>query len=228
MKDVFTMKKIFPLSAAVLATAIVLAGCGTDDTAQTPDMDHSTMGTESSGPTSGASAEGGSTDVSAEHNEADVMFAKMMTVHHAQAVTMSDIILDKENTVPQVTELARQIKAAQGPEIETMTDWLQAWGEPAPIGDHGMAGMATMDGMSSKKMEGMMSDEQMQQLKAAEGDEAARLFLSQMIEHHQGAVQMAQQQIENGSNPEATALAKDIVKAQKVEIETMNELLEKL
>ncbi|GAB3245535.1 DUF305 domain-containing protein [Arthrobacter pigmenti] len=226
MKDVFTMKKIFPLSATALAMTIALSGCGTDDAGQTSGMDHSTMGTEqSAGPSNSASTEGGSTDVSAEHNKADVMFAKMMSVHHNQAVTMSTIILDKENIDPQVTKLARQIKEAQGPEIQTMHSWLKAWGEPVPVGDHRMGGMDSMSGMSTGDMEGMMSEEQMQQLKTADGDKAARLFLSHMIEHHKGAVTMAQQEVKNGTNPEAIALAKDMIKAQKAEIETMNELL---
>lgn len=227
MKDVFTMKKIFPLSTAALAMTLALSGCGADDTGQTPEMNHSTMGTEqSSRPTGGASSESGSTnDVSAEHNKADVMFAKMMSVHHSQAVTMSNVILDKEDIPPRVAELARQIKEAQGPEIETMTSWLKAWGEPVPIGDHGMDGMHSMEGMSSGQMEGMMSGEQLQQLKDAEGTKAAKLFLSHMIEHHKGAVEMAQQEVENGTNPEAIALAKQMIKAQKAEIETMKELL---
>lgn len=220
------MKKIFPLSAAALAAVIALAGCGTGETGQTPGMDHSTMSAEpSSEPTNGASAAG--TDVSAEHKEADVMFATMMIPHHTQAVEMSEIILAKANIDPEVTELAKQIKAAQGPEIETMTGWLEAWGEPVPVGDHGgMDGGHSMDGMNSDDMDGMMSEDQMQQLKSAEGEEAARLFLDQMVEHHNGAVKMAQQQIENGSNPDAIDLAQDIVQAQKAEIETMNELLE--
>lgn len=216
------MKKIFPLSAAALATVIALTGCGTGETGQTPDIDHSTMGTEQSPePSSGASAGPANADTSAEHNEADVMFAKMMIPHHTQAVQMSEIIVAKENIDPQVTELATQIKAAQGPEIETLTSWLKAWGEPVPVGDHD-----GMDGMMSEEMDGMMSKDQMQQLETAEGEEAARLFLDQMIEHHNGAVKMAQQQIQNGSNPDAIALAKGIVQAQKAEIEKMNELLE--
>ncbi|WP_026821267.1 DUF305 domain-containing protein [Arthrobacter castelli] len=220
------MKKIFPLSAAALATAIVLAGCGADESGQMPSMDHSTMGTEqSTGASNSASTEGGSTDVSAEHNKADVMFAKMMSVHHNQAVTMSNIILDKENIDPQVTKLARQIKEAQGPEIQTMHSWLKAWGEPVPVGDHRMGGMDSMKGMSTGEMEGMMSGEQMQQLKTADGEKTATLFLSHMIEHHKGAVTMAQQEVKNGTSPEAIALAKQMLKAQKAEIETMNELL---
>ncbi len=220
------MKKIFPLSAAVLATAIALTGCGTDDAGQTQGMDHNTMGTEqSAAPTSEASAGDGSPDVSAKHNKADVVFAKMMTVHHSQAVTMSNIILDKENIDPKVNDLAKQIKEAQGPEIETMTSWLKAWGEPAPIGDHSTGGMEPMKDMSSEQMEGMMSGKQMQQLKDAEGKNAAKLFLSHMIEHHKGAVTMAQHEVKIGTNPEAINLAKKMIKAQKAEIDRMNELL---
>src|SRR5918994_3647391 len=85
------------------------------------------------------------------HNDADVMFAQHMIPHHQQAVEMSDMLLAKQGIDPRVTELARQIKAAQGPEIEKMQGWLNQWGNPAmpamPPGD--MPGHENMPGMSS-------------------------------------------------------------------------------
>lgn len=76
------------------------------------------------------SAPATSAAASADFNDADAMFAQKMIPHHAQAVEMSDIILAKEGVPAEVTDLATRIKAAQGPEIEKMTGWLQSWGQP--------------------------------------------------------------------------------------------------
>lgn len=216
------MKRIPILAAAAIAAAVALAGCGSsaEDMAG---MDHGAMDhTASSSPSvspeqSGAGAPGSDQSAGTEHNAADAMFATMMIPHHEQAITMSETMLGKENINPEVSELAVQIKAAQGPEIEKMSAWLEAWGEPVPIGGHGMG--------EGHSMEGMLSTEQLDVLASAEGTEAERLFLSQMVEHHQGAIGMAKQEIEQGSNPTAIALAKEIIAAQQSEIETMTQLL---
>ena len=146
------------------------------------------------------------------HNAADAGFARMMIPHHAQAVQMSDVVLAKTGLPAPVTALAGRIKAAQGPEIEKMTGWLKDWNEPAGMsGDH--------------SMNGMVGDEDLKKLEAAQGREAARLFLTHMIAHHQGAVAMAKNEGADGKNPDALKLGKDIVMAQEAEIKEMQELL---
>lgn len=116
-----------------------------------------------------------------------------------------------------------QIKTAQGPEIDQLESWLDQWGEPTkmPESDHDMPGM---DG-GMAEMEGMMSEEDMQALADAQGTDAARLFLEQMIAHHEGAVDMAQTEIEDGQFPDAVAMARTIVDTQQQEIDTMRQLL---
>lgn len=145
--------------------------------------------------------------------DADVMFAKMMIPHHEQAMEMSDLVLGKDGVDPQVAELATQIKAAQGPEIEQLEQWLQDWGaeRESEHAGHGMSGM--------------MSAEDMQALADAESADAGRLFLEQMIAHHEGAVSMAEEQIEAGRHEGAVEMARTIVETQTAEIETMNRLL---
>lgn len=145
-------------------------------------------------------------------NAADAMFAAMMIPHHQQAVEMSDIVLAKSDVAPEVVDLARAIKAAQAPEIEKMRSWLAAWGadESMPM-DHGM--------------DGMMSPSDLATLKDAGGPDASRLFLTQMIAHHEGAVAMAKTEIDEGKNPDAVALARDVVSAQQAEIAQMKQLL---
>jgi len=150
----------------------------------------------------------------AGHNDADVMFAQMMIPHHEQAIEMSDVVLAMPDGDLAVTDLANQIKAAQAPEIEELGGWLDAWGAERSSEHGGHAGM-----------DGMMSEDDMQALGDAAGPEASRLFLEQMIAHHQGAVEMAEEEIESGQDPAAVELAQTIVDTQTVEIETMENLL---
>ena len=81
-----------------------------------------------------------------------------------------------------------------------------------------------MEGMSGGAM-GMMSDEQMTALNHAEGVDASRLFLAGMISHPQGAIAMAQTEIEDGQFPSEVELARAIVKTQQQEIDTMKGIL---
>ncbi len=200
------MKTMRPATIAgvTLAAALALTGCASDAPTM-PGMDH--------GDHASSSAE------AVDANSADVMFAQMMIPHHEQAIEMSDTLLAKSDIDPEVTALAEQIKAAQQPEIEQMEEWLDAWGADMP-------GMDDMDGMHHG--DGMMSEDDMEALEAATGTEAARLFLEQMIEHHEGAIDMAQDEVDDGQNADAVALANDIIASQTEEIATMRELLAQL
>jgi uncharacterized protein (DUF305 family) len=203
--------KIKTLSlAAALAASLGLAGCAAGSGSSggnTMPMDHG-----SSAPMSSMMP-----DASADHNQADIAFSQMMIPHHAQAVEMSDIILAKQDVPAEVTALATRIKEAQAPEIETMTGWLESWNVPTMMSDHSGHGMS-----------GMVDAEGIEKFKAAEGTDAVRLFLEHMIKHHEGAVDMAQQEIGAGKNPASIQLARDIIAAQEAEITEMKELLGKL
>ena len=129
---------------------------------------------------------------------------------------MSDMVLGKQGIDARVTELANQIKAAQGPEIRLMQGWLTQWGTPAmpPVSGHDMPGMT-----------GMMSNADMTALTDAQGVDASKLFLTQMIAHHEGAITMAQTEIKDGQYPAAVELAHAIVTTQQQEIDTMKSIL---
>ncbi|MEV7528250.1 DUF305 domain-containing protein [Agrococcus sediminis] len=201
------MKKHFrtmAIASGLIASAVILAGCSTQG---------GTAAGTSESPGASTSAE-----ASADFNSADEMFVTMMIPHHEQAVEMADVVLDKNGVDPRVLDLAQQIKDAQGPEIETMRGWLEAWG--IEYEDSSMGGMDHGDGM--------MTDDDMRQLEDAEGAEASRLFLEQMVVHHEGAVEMAEVEVETGQNAEAVALAEQVIEDQTSEIETMQELLEQL
>lgn len=199
-------KTFLTVSATALAATLALAGCAADPGSSghgMPGMDHST---------SAGSPSGTATASAVLHNAADTMFAQMMIPHHAQAVEMSDMVLEKQDIPAPVRDLATRIKAAQGPEIETMTGWLKSWNE-------------SVTAHSGHGMEGMMGESDMAKLEAAQGTEAAKLFLSQMITHHEGAVTMAKAETADGVNPDAVNLSKVIVTAQEAEIVEMRNLL---
>ncbi|QDW62353.1 DUF305 domain-containing protein [Oerskovia sp. KBS0722] len=185
-----------------LGSTLVLAGCAD---AGDGDMEGHDMGDGSPSQDAGADAAGA--------NDADVMFAQMMIPHHEQALVMSRIVLDKEGVDPAVVDLATRIESAQEPEIATMEGFLDEWGA-GQMGDH-----------SGHEMDGMLSDEEIQALEAADAATVSRLFLEGMIAHHEGAVDMAKAELADGENPEALALAQEIIDAQEQEIQEMQELL---
>ncbi|WP_341999324.1 DUF305 domain-containing protein [Microbacterium sp. LWH7-1.2] len=190
------------IAALPLAIALGLAGCanGSDGPGSMPGMDHGSR-----------TPSGSASSVSM----ADQMFVVMMIPHHEQAIEMSDMILEKDGVDPAVVQLAERIKAAQGPEIELMEGWLGEWGvadDPAASGsmDHG---------------DGMMSEADMTALGAAGGTEAGRIFLEQMVVHHEGAVEMAEAALADGQDPDVLALAQRVIDDQTAEIAEMQELL---
>ncbi|WP_091232097.1 DUF305 domain-containing protein [Microbacterium sp. 3J1] len=196
------MKNRSGASAALTLTALLaLVGCagGGAGDGDMPGMDHG--GGSSSAP------------ASAEADDADIMFARMMKEHHAQAVEMSDMLLGKDGVDDRVVALAEEIKAAQEPEIRTMNEWLEEWG----------ADVSGADGMDHGS--GMMSETDMQELADASGEDAGRVFLEQMIRHHEGAVTMAQEEVDNGRDPDAIALAHTIIETQTTEIAAMRDIL---
>ena len=163
---------------------------------------------------------------------ADIAFAQSMIPHHEQAVEMADLALSADADASQeVQGLAEEIKAAQGPEIEQMAGWLDEWGAPTamPGFDDGADGMEAMDhsghDMGGMAVSGMMGEDEMDELARATGEEFDRLWLEMMIEHHEGAVAMAEQVEGAGEDPEVAALAETIITAQESEISRMQEYL---
>ena len=119
--------------------------------------------------------------------------------------------------------VGRLDSAAQAPEIETLSGWLEAWGAEATSStgmDHG----STDHGDTG----GMMSDEDMQALADTSGAEFDRVFLTMMVEHHRGATAMAEAEVADGQNPDAIAMAEGIRDTQSAEIAEMQQLLTEL
>lgn len=166
------------------------------------------------------SANSGEIAADAAYNEQDVTFAKDMKPHHEQAVEMADTVLTKDPS-PRIKALAGKIRTAQEPEIVQL-DALLAEFDVETDGSDGGHGMSKGSSTST----GMMNDDDMQALTDASGQQAETLFLEGMLEHHEGAVEMATQEIDAGEYPEAIELATKIKTAQQVEITEMEQLLD--
>ncbi len=197
------MRTRFAIASLLTAAAVTLVGCG-----------------------GGTSSPAGDD----AFNDADVTFAQGMVVHHQQAIEMSQLVESRASD-PEVKQLAADIEAAQGPEINTMTGWLKDWDEEVPSADGGMEDMdgmdhGDMDGMSKGDMDGMMTEQDMSGLEAAQAPSFDRMFLTMMIEHHQGAVEVAETEQAEGENAEAVALAEKIAADQQAELQDMQDLLE--
>jgi uncharacterized protein (DUF305 family) len=195
-----TRKNLVGAALAVLTSGLVLAGCA--EGAHPGASDH---GTTTAGATSAAP--------STEHNDADVTFAQGMIPHHQGAIEMAELAQGR-TTNAEVLDLASRVKQAQDPEIKTMTAWLDSWGVPA----HG-SGMDHGSDMPG------MGDAELGMLKQAKDAEFDRMFLEMMIEHHQGAVDMANTELRQGSNADAKKLAQQVVDSQQAEITEMRALL---
>jgi uncharacterized protein (DUF305 family) len=161
---------------------------------------------------------------SAPWNDADATFMQMMVPHHAQALEMSELA-ETRAADASVASLARRIRGSQGPEIRSMAAWLAARELAVPESHSGMDGMEGMEGMD---MMGMLTEEQMAELEQARGARFDQLFLAGMIQHHQGAIDMAGQELEAGSDLLALELAAEISTGQLAEIDRMEDLREQL
>ncbi|MDX1878914.1 DUF305 domain-containing protein [Mycolicibacterium sp. 141076] len=216
----FKIASIATAVAAGTAAAIALAACSP------PNEQASTVSaTTSSMPMSGhdmpghsmPGMSGSSTSAApaANFNDADVMFLQMMYPHHAQAVEMVKLVPTRSQN-QQVKDLAAAIEKAQAPEMQQMTTLLAGFGKPAPS--------ATM----SHSMPGLMTPQQMTELTGLSGAAFDKMWLQMMVEHHQGAITMANDELKNGTNADAKAMAQAIITTQQAEITTMNGMLAKM
>lgn len=200
--------KIRSLTALALVGALALAACGDDSDSSS---------TSSASTTALDQATNDTTTPGATFNDADVTFAQGMIPHHEQAIEMADIALDPNVAADDnVKEIATRIQGAQDPEIELMKGWLASWGQPemGDTADHDMSSMT-----------GMMSAEDMDMLASLTGSEFDTMWMQMMIEHHEGAIAMAEEVKTAGQNTDVALLADQIIAAQTAEIAEMKGLL---
>ena len=149
-----------------------------------------------------------------------------MIMHHAQAVEMTALI-ESHTTNKDLRTLGARISHSQSDEINFMKRWLAIRGEPIS------APMQDMPGMDMTKhsmlMPGMLTAKQMEALKKAKGEEFDRLFLTGMIQHHNGALIMVKELFDTagaGQDAELFSFTTDVDGGQRAEIRIMENMLE--
>ncbi|MGH3351611.1 MAG: DUF305 domain-containing protein [Nocardioides sp.] len=217
------------VAASAVAGALLLGGCGSSDESH---GSHGSHGSRSPSPEAATQSapvvQGGAPGESAKTispsdapgtdpwNRTDAAFVTMMIPHHAQALEMTRLA-HEHSSHPEVNSLATRIESAQGPEIVAMSGWLNARGLRVPRASD-----------PAHTMDGMLTEAQMTELGKARGERFDRLFLTGMIQHHEGAIKMADPMAAKGSDALAIEMAMDVEATQKVEIEIMEKLLTKL
>jgi uncharacterized protein (DUF305 family) len=219
--------RTFGISSAT-ALLLLLAACsgGGSDEQVDPDAAASSDGLtiiQPGRPGEEASTGSPAQPVDEEPSDADIAFMQMMVPHHSQAVEMADLAR-RYAVDPDVRRMAARIRGAQGPEILMMSAWLEREGIEVPQPgddprdlDHSMHGHDPMMGMLTKQ--------QMTTLAKARGQRFDRLFLEGMIQHHRGAVEMAENLASEGIDVLVTELAADVHVTQTSEIARMREIL---
>jgi uncharacterized protein (DUF305 family) len=189
------LHRIVGVALAAVVAGGPLVGCG-----------------DATGPATGPVAADAARVASQErHNQDDVVFLQHMLTHHLQTNTMSDLAHTKAASL-RVKTIALRIKAAQDQQITRIHNLLGAWDAPDSASGSG-------------EVPGMLTDQQIEQLKAATGNDFDQSFLQLMIGHQQGAIQMSRTELAQGSDPQARRLAQDTITGQQSEINQMQKLL---
>jgi uncharacterized protein (DUF305 family) len=210
-----------------VASVLVAAGCASSRAAATPNVAAAPSASEVAGGEAAAIARARADSARYPYVQADIDFMSHMIAHHAQAIEMASMA-PSHGAGASVQRLASRIINAQRDEIRTMQTWLRARNQPVPEATPGPMTM-TMGGTTHEMlMPGMLTQEQMRALDAARGKEFDRLFLTGMIQHHRGAVEMvttlfntygaAQDQL-------VFKLASDVQVDQRTEIARMERML---
>jgi uncharacterized protein (DUF305 family) len=171
-------------------------------------------------------------DRSPASDSVDAGFARDMSTHHLQAVSMANLAPERSED-PDVRRLAFDIGETQQNQVGRMQGWLSLWGLQVSGGDrmawmtegeHAGHAMGAMD-LSGGQMPGMASDEELAQLRTLSGEEFDVLFLQLMTRHHQGGYDMAQYALEHAEEPAVRNLARTIVESQSAEVTLMTDML---
>jgi uncharacterized protein (DUF305 family) len=159
-------------------------------------------------------------------NAVDVGFLQDMIDHHEQALVISNVYLDGNETRP-AAPYAREVIMFQERDLGWMRDWLAEEGYPE--GEPDRIAMQWMDDPTPVgEMRGMQTPERLQELADATGDDADRLFFVIMTDHHLGGVHMADHAAANGQRPEITDFAASVARNQRIEVVEYERAMERL
>lgn len=183
-----------------MATILVLAACSIEISSSESDD-------------AGGRAEG--------HNLADVSFSSEMIPHHAQVLAMVSMT-EGRDLDPDFERLTEDIRAAQEPEIDLMAGWLRGWGEDVPRGwGMGAGGMGT----DREDMRDLMGPQGGPMWRDTSASRFQDMWLRMMILHHEGAIEMAEQELDEGKYQPTKDLAQAVITGQRAEIDEMNTLI---
>jgi uncharacterized protein (DUF305 family) len=213
-----------PLAVAALAALVVLAGCsdGADGDAASSTSDVRVVQLGAPGEESRELTPEDIAELEVlEPSESDIEFVQAMVPHHQQALQMTSLVYDRTDN-PDLELFVQRMDISQQDEIALMEDWLLERGEV--FGSDGMH-------HTGELMPGMLTEEQLAELEAAEGEEFDRLFLESMINHHLGAIGMVEDLVsaeDGGQDAGVFRLAQHIDSDQRIEISRMEDMLAEL
>ncbi|WP_432570534.1 DUF305 domain-containing protein [Kineococcus sp. SYSU DK005] len=202
-----------PPIGAALCAALVACGGGGPGGAQAPSP---------SAPPPAPSSPAPGTATGRAPGEQDVVFVQRMVLHHRGAVDLADTAVARASSA-QVRELAASISAARAPQVEEMTSWLDARGEPVPAGSS-MGGEDPAD-PADPAAAGTSNLEEVQELEGATGAGFDRAFLRLVVAHHEAGVAAAAAERTGGTDPWAVELASRIEREESAEAQRARDLL---
>ncbi|WP_186316146.1 DUF305 domain-containing protein [Catellatospora sichuanensis] len=191
--------------AAVLAGGLALGGCATTQA-----------------PPAAPVAPVVKASPTVQFNDTDVTFAQQLIALRRQALWLAQQGVERAQAVG-VKQLATQIAAEQGPQIQQLTTWLTQWGLPVPAMPSGTA-LPPLPSMGPG-MPSMPPAQELSQLQSLSGEQFDQKFLELMIPNHEGAIASATAELANGVNPSAKQLAEQVKTSQSAELEQLRQLL---
>jgi uncharacterized protein (DUF305 family) len=184
------------MTGLAAVAALLVAGCGGGDS-----------GTGAAAGNSAAAA-----DQSVTWNDADVSFAQMMLADHRMVGEMATMA-QKKATTAELKAVSKKLNSGQSKAADEISGWLTAWGEP------------TEAGAAHAQMPGAMTEADMTMLTSMKkGMDFDTMFAQMMVEHHQGAITMAEEEAANGKNPDAKAMAASMVKTLQAQVTSLERI----
>jgi uncharacterized protein (DUF305 family) len=205
----------FGLLAVLLVTSLVLASSCVGGGSGESEQENSEQGTEEGAEDNDSQSSTQTMGSFDEDKPFDLQFIDQMIIHHQGAIMSAEhMIADSER--PELRQLSENIQTSQAEQIEQMRAWREEWYPDAG---------PTFE-MDPTQMSEMMGDNQMQEMMGTEGTDA--MFLRMMIPHHQLAIDMSEQALDNAEHPKLKELAQQIIDEQSAEIELMEGYLERI
>lgn len=170
----------------------------------------------------------GDSNARPDHSAVDEGFLQDMRYHHDQAVDMAFHYLTKtQDPHPRLLLIAEEILLFQQIETGRMIQFLRSF-RASEVNDTGFAMGWMGHSMPIDEMDGLATQDQLDEFARATGDEAARIFAELMIEHHLGGIHMAQYAVDNASNEDVRKMARSMITGQELDVAQLERVLASL